>query len=131
MVDDIKNIVCPNKLNSLFFSDKNIVIIQNGIRKTVFDLSNGDYLIGNQSNRELTIIMRSIYLQYSKNLDDNITQQINNLNNMVIRYSVKCIMSNIKQYISYKKNVDQVPVPMNLPKNMSNRGEKSLNCFQY
>ena len=76
MNEDLKHMICPNTLNTLFFSDKNVIIIQNGIRKKVYDDSGGKHLIDNQSKRELTIIMRSIYLQYGKNLNCNITKQI-------------------------------------------------------
>ena len=75
--------------------------------------------------------MRSIYLQYGKNLKTDITDQIIDLNERVVNFSVKSIMTNIKQYVSYKKNINNLPTPMDLPMNMSNRGEKTLNSFQY
>ena len=31
----------------------------------------------------------------------------------------------------YKKNINSLPVPICHPQNMSNRGEKTLNSFQY
>ena len=130
-MEDIQHIIAPNTLNKLFFSGKNINIIQNAIRRNIYDISNKEYLIGNQSHRELSIIMRSIYLQYGKNLKTDITDQITDLNQRVINFSVKSIMTNIKQYVSYKKNIKNLPTPMDLPINMSNRGEKTLNSFQY
>ena len=126
MSNDIKHTIAKNELNELFLSPSNIKIIQNGIRKQIYIKSLSKYNIGNQSERELTIVMRSIYLQYSKNLPTNITYQITELNNRVINYCVPNILSNIKQYISYKNNINKLPIPMILPQNMSNAGSKSL-----
>ena len=131
MAEDLRHMICPNTLNRLYFSDKNTAIIQNAIRKNIYDQSYGKYLIDNQSKRELSIIMRSIYLQYSKNQNNNITKQIETLNTKVVMFSVKSIMTKVKQFISYKQNIDKLPIPMNHPTNMSNQGEKTLNSFQY
>ena len=116
--------VAMNPLNSAFFSKENQKIIQNAIRFNVFKTTK--IIIGKQSNTQLDIIMRSIYLQYSENLPYNITEQIIKLNNMVVTHSVPNIVSNIKQHIHYKKALDSNPVLMEHPKNMSSAGEKTL-----
>tara|TARA_A100001015_G_C14814028_1_gene641949 strand:- start:25 stop:381 length:357 start_codon:yes stop_codon:yes gene_type:complete len=71
-------------LSDTFFSHENINILQNGLRYGVYEKSNNQFIIGNQNNDELKIIMRSIFLQNSKNLLTNITEQIVNLNNKVL-----------------------------------------------
>ena len=128
-MDDIKNIVCKNSLNSLFFSDDNIKIIQNALRRRVY-MESG-HLISCQSKRELTIVMRSVYLMYSKNQKTNITQQIDTLNQIVVKECVPKVISNIKQYLNYKKNVHQVPLPLSLPKNMSKSGKNTYSLTQF
>ena len=70
-------------LSTAFFSAQNIKIIQNGIRAGVYQKSNQQYIIDNQNEDELKIIMRSIFLQNSKNLATNIPQQIATLNQIV------------------------------------------------
>ena len=130
-MNEIKKIVSENPLNKAFFSKDNIIILQNGIRKRVYDKSYSKYIIGNQSDRELLIIMRSVYLLYSKNKLTNIKQQIIELNNIVINESVPNILSNIKQYISYKKTINNIPIPLVHPRNMSNSGNKSLTSFNF
>ena len=67
-------------LSRAYFCDKNIQIIHNAIRATVYKNSNNNYLIGQQNEDTLKIIMRSIFLQYSRNDPNNITQQISKLN---------------------------------------------------
>ena len=49
------------ELSNAFFSGKNIQIIQNGIRAGVYNKSNQQYIVGEQSIDELQIIMRGIF----------------------------------------------------------------------
>jgi hypothetical protein len=82
-----------NQLNTLFFSAKNIAAIQHGIRYNVYTRSNKKYIIGNQSEQELKIVMRSVYLQNSKNLDFNIIDQTRELNAVVLAFCVDQVLS--------------------------------------
>ena len=66
----IKNIHSESKVSNLFFSEENIDILQNGIRFVVYKKTKE--IISKQSEPELQVIMRSIYLQYAKNLNTNI-----------------------------------------------------------
>ena len=123
--DNLKN-VTTNPLNSAFFSKENIIIIQNSIRHTIWLKSNRQFIIAPQSETEIEIIMRSIYLQYSKNLPTNIREQIRDLNNLVVREAAPNIMSNIKQYLNYKQDLTSGPQFMDHPKNVSSAGSKTL-----
>ena len=79
-----------------FFSNSNLQIIQNAIRHNIWLRSNKQFVIGNQSETQLEIVMRSIYLQYSKNQDNNIKEQILRLNELVLKHCIHNILSNIK-----------------------------------
>ena len=126
MSNELKCVIGKNTLNELFFSPENTQIIQNAIRKNVYIKTLGKHLISNQSRRELYIIMRSIYLQHGKNRKTDISGQIRELNKRVVDDSVPKIISGIKQYIGYKKNINTLPTPMMLPRNMSKAGSKGL-----
>jgi len=78
-------------LNQLFFSKKNIEIIQNMIRYNVYEKSEKKYVIDKQSDIELEIVMRSIYLQHSPNLPNKIKEQISYLNKLVTAWCVEQI----------------------------------------
>ena len=78
-------------LSISFFSSKNINMLQNGLRYGVYVKSNNQFIIGQQNIDELKIIMRSIFLQNSKNLPNNISDQINDLNNKVLEYAINQI----------------------------------------
>jgi hypothetical protein len=120
----LKSIQINSDLSNLFFSKQNIEILQNSIKYNVWIKSNKQHIISNQSVIELKIIMRSIYLQYSKNINKNIVEQVKDLNDIVINYSVPNILSNIEQHLGYTKTVSYLPVPLSHPKNLSIKGTK-------
>lgn len=102
-------------LSKTFFSSKNIDILQNGLRAGVYDMSDGKYIIERQNEDELKIIMRSIFLQYSRNNPDNIPQQIHTLNKLVLDYSVKQVYGEAVGYNYYKMDISSLNVPIAPP----------------
>jgi len=123
-VDIISNIVVPNALSRTFFSNDNVERIQNEIVNNVYNQSKK--LISRQSYQELQIIMKSIYLQYSRNLSNNIEEQVYTLNKYVIDECVSIIIPNV---IQYNKYITEITGPLPVPPrsiNVSNKGEKSL-----
>ena len=76
-------------LSITFLSQQNIQMLQNGIRAGVYKKSNGQYTIGQQDCDSLKIIMRSVYLQYAANQKNNISEQVAELNNIVLNYCVQ------------------------------------------
>ena len=56
-----------NALQAQYFSNKNINLIQNKIKRRVYKQSENNYVIANQDLKILKIVMKSIYLQYAKN----------------------------------------------------------------
>ena len=59
--------------------------------------------------------MRSVFLQSSTNLPNNIREQIEALNNIVIEYCVKQIYSEAQAYINYKHDVSNMYTPIDRP----------------
>lgn len=98
-----------------FFSSKNIQIIQNGIRANIYKKSNGEYIIGQQDCDTVKIIMRGVFLQHSMNMNCNYTEQISQLNEMVIDFSVNQILGEIESYVKYKRDVSTIAKPLPLP----------------
>jgi len=119
------------KLSDLYFSNDNINILQYGIRNKILNESNGEIYIGRQSDDELKIIMRSIYYQYSKNLDNDIIGQIRDLNEKVLEWSIPRIITNIKQYDRYISDITTMPVPLERAELTSEKGTKSLELTSF
>lgn len=122
----VKRIQQNSPLSNLFFSKRNLEILQAKIRRAVYDRTNGEHLIGNQSVTELEIVMRGIFLQYAR-YSGNCVEEVKALDKMVVEETVPKIISNIKQYMGYLHDVQQLPVPIPLPKNLSSSGTRVLN----
>ena len=115
-----------NLLNQLYLSPENIDNVQQRIRYEVYKASNHQHIIGRQSDRELVIIMRSIYFTYGKNLPTNIKGQIEELNNLVLLDVVPKILSAVEGDQRYLFDASSNPMPLALPMNMSSKGQKIL-----
>jgi hypothetical protein len=114
-------------LSDTFFTRKNVDVIQQAIQKEVYRISGPKkYVIDAQDVDEIKMIMRAMYLQYAKNSPFNIEGQVNELNQLVIKWSVPRIMSEIEQYNYYLNDISHLPVPLAQPMSMSSAGTKSL-----
>ena len=125
-VEALYGIQETSTLNQLFFSKKNMDIIQNMIRYTVYEKSEKKFVIDRQSDVELEIVMRSIYLQHSPNLPNKIKEQIQYLNKLVSDWCSEQIIPEVSQYFGYMKELEYMPVPIDLPLNLSSKGSRSL-----
>ena len=103
-------------LSDAFFSAENIRIIQNAIKASVYHMSKTSFVIGDQNEDTLKIIMRSTFLQYSSNKPHRITEQIVALNKLVVDYCAPQILSEAKAYTRYKHDVSTIATPMERPK---------------
>ena len=114
-----------NSLSDAFFSQQNIQIIQNGIRAGIYHRSNGQYVIGPQDCDSLKIVMRSVFLQYSANQPNNITQQIAQLNKIVLEYCIQQVYSEAQGYMKYINDASTLVVPISHPV-MANENDRQL-----
>ena len=123
----VEGVTERNQISDLFLSQKNIDFIQNKIIKKLKIKHN--YNISNQSNSELLIIMRSIYLNNCtnnyKNMND-VKKEIIKLNDLVVNYSVDNIFKNIRSQELYLKKINNDLEPINLPSNTNSKGDKQL-----
>ena len=116
-------------LSITFFSAKNIESIQNTLRSKIFNITNGQYKIDVQDNDQLKIIMRSVFLQYSSNNNDNIDRQIRQLNTTVLDYAVPQVHNELVSYIKYKRDISSPPSLMQLPQSLAIDKTMELNNF--
>ena len=122
----LKGILTMTPLTKLYFSPANVKAVQNAIRYNVWAKSSGKITIAEQDETDLVIVMRSMYLQYGKNLPTDITAQISELNGRVVESILPGILSNALQYKQYLVDKFSTPLPMNRPTCMNNAGTKQL-----
>ena len=102
-------------LSSAFFSVENIRILQNGIRAGVYERSNKQYMVGEQDCDALKVVMRSVFLQHSANQPSNITQQIVELNKIVLDYCIQQVYGEAQGYLKYMHDASTLVVPIAHP----------------
>jgi hypothetical protein len=112
-------------LSQAFFSEQNIQIIQNGIRAGIYQISNGQYVIGPQDCDSLKIIMRSVFLQNAANQPTNIPNQISELNKIVLNYCIQQVYSEAQGYIQYINDASTLVVPIAHPV-MASQNDRQL-----
>lgn len=122
----IKNIHSANPISDVYFSQKNMNILQDGIRYLVYKKSGNNLVIDKQSDNELLIIMRSIYLQYCAHKPFDVVGQVKDLNSKVLDYAVPVILTELNQYVNYTLDASRLPVPLEHSKNVSPKGTKVL-----
>jgi hypothetical protein len=114
-----------DSLSNAFFSEQNIQIIQNGIRAGIYKMSNGQYVIGPQDCDSLKIIMRSVFLQYAANQPTNISNQISELNKIVLNYCIQQVYSEAQGYMKYIDDASTLVVPIAHPV-MASQNDRQL-----
>lgn len=101
-----------NVLAQVFFSEGNIQIIQNAIRSGVFKMSSKKFNVPPQNIDQLKIIMRSTYLQYAKHSAINITEQVIELNQLVLDYCIPFVYNESVFYVKYLQDQNSLVLPL-------------------
>ena len=122
--DSVKHLHVASSLTESYFSRENVDLIQQELIKRIYNQTG--HVISRQSDMNLQIIMRSIYLQYGKNLPCQIKEQVIELDEEVIKECIRIILPNIQQTIGYRNDLQKLPTVMNRSINVSSKGTKTL-----
>jgi hypothetical protein len=131
-----KTMYGSNLFSSVFFSKDNVENLQNLIRFAVFKQTNE--IIDKQSENELLIIMRSIFLTYPNfppefkkgmsleqinYIKSEYQKEVNRLNEIIVNETVPDIVSQIKQYKDYLRDSSRVSY-IETPSDTSIKGQR-------
>jgi hypothetical protein len=122
----IKGVHVNNELANIYFSKQNIDLIQDSIRFLVNQKTCGKYIISRQSDSELKLIMRAFYLQEGRHRQYNVSDDVKDLNTLVLNFAVPRVIQEIGMYMHYKNDIDKLPMPLARSQNMSAKGSKQL-----
>ena len=112
--DFVKGIQEITPISKFFFSSENIQAIDDTIRFKIYQKTNKR--IDSQINNELFVIIRSIYLQYSKNISSNdIIAEVKYLNSIVVENTIHKIKNEIEGYSKYISDINTPNRVMNRP----------------
>lgn len=127
----IQGIHTSTPLSDLFFSQQNIVALQEGIRYMVAKRSDNEFIIGYQSEVELQVIMRAIYLNDAQHNPYDIVGQVKVLNTGVIDYCVPRILEEVRMFKYYKNDVSKLPMPLERGQFSSSKGTRVLESREF
>ncbi len=114
-----------NQLNTLYFSQFNLNVLQAKIRKEFREKTG--ISIDRQKEEDLLSIMRSIYINnavdpYAGPLD--LRRQVDSMNEQAAKLALGQISTGVSQYIGYLRDINGPIRTMPLPVNTSSYGEK-------
>jgi len=111
----------------VFFSEKNVKRVQKLIKDEIKIRTNGKIILDeDQDDNDLIVSMRAAYMMYGRFLKTKIVHQVKELNQRVIGNIVPDMLTEIKQYYGYLKDVNEPIKPIARPMNVSNAGRKTL-----
>ena len=112
-------------VNQAFFSEANIIHLQDEIRYRVWLKSDKKHIIDRQREDDLKTIMRAYYLQYSQNIPGRERQELEDLNERVLAYCVDDILDSINMYVYNRGLLANYPEQISRPINPHIVGTKS------
>jgi hypothetical protein len=113
-------------LSKVFFSTQNVARIQKQIIKTVLIVTDKQFLIEEQDEADLMVVLRSMFLQHARHYSDDIPGQIKELNDLVVDEVVPGIISEIKAYVGYLERVFEPLYFQDRPQNVGIHGLRTL-----
>ena len=114
-VRDEIDVLQNNPLRCAYLSEKNMQIIQNGIRAKVYEMSKNNFIISEQDPVTLKQVMVQIFNSNVRNHVDNSQQMIIELNTFTITVCAKQIYERTKNYLQYTDTQGKVMTPMAQP----------------
>lgn len=113
---------CPTPLNTLFFSEFNMNLLQRGIRQSFKDQTGVS--IDYQNPSDLYSIMRVVFINNSGDPNANVQEQVKYMNGIVIKTASGQIQTGVSQYMGYVHDIDTLAVPIDRPVNTTTYGKK-------
>lgn len=117
-------------LSEMFFGDENVKRLQKRIKREVYNRSNKKIkVLTDQDREDLIIPMRAVYFDNAKHLPTNIPHQVKILNELVINYIMPDLMTNVKQYFDYIRDINSPLKAHNVPLDVNHAGRKILPSY--
>lgn len=134
--DTLEHITKLSRVGQIFMSDMNANTLQDAIRYRVFVESGGEHVISRQAETELSLVMRSILLQFGRNDDSStadIIQQVRELNSRVLEFCVPRILREVDGWMQYRQDASHTYVPMKYGEAVSNKavGSRTLEARDF
>jgi len=118
VVNQLKLSECNvGELETTFFSKDNIDLINKQLILSVYYRTQKQFLICPQKESDLIIVMRYVFIEYSRNLPFDVKGQVRELNCIVVGEILPTVISNTDQKIGYLRDISTQPIGPPLPVN--------------
>ncbi len=122
----LTGIQVETSISRAFFSPRNVDLVQKKIITEVFRRTNGTYLIEKQDEKDVHVVMRSMYIQHARHVPNDIPAQILELNNLVVDDVVPGIISQANAHYGYLERAFVQRKIMDRPEYVSNAGLRTI-----
>lgn len=114
-------------VGEVFFSEQNIKRLQKLIKEEVYTQTQHQFILEeDQDAGDLLIAMRAVYEMNGKFIKSKIVHQVKELNKKLVSYIVPDMITEMKQYYGYIKDINEPLKPIDRPMNVSNAGRRTL-----
>lgn len=113
-------------VSELFFGANNIEVLQRRLRREIARLTG--YGIDRQSEQQLLIVMRYVYMQSSRHVGG--AGEVARLNELVLAEIVPQVGAGLAQYMGYLRDASTLPSPMDRGQATSIKGSKTVQMFR-
>lgn len=117
-----------NPLNTAFFSQGNLNYLQRRIQEIIKEKT--DMEIARQSDDQLLIVMRNIYMQKGALQVQDVKAEVARLNGRVLKAVIPIVGSGLAGYLVYLRDASQMPVPLARGEQTSVKGSKTASLFR-
>lgn len=118
----------PNPLNMAFFGTSNIDALQGRIVSVIKQKTG--MTIGRQSDDELLVVMRNVYMSAGALRSGNVSREVSRLNEQVLRIAVPNVGAGLAAYLGYVRDASRLPEPLPRGEQTSIKGEKTAALFR-
>lgn len=115
-----------SEVERMFFSHENMKRLQKMLKQEIYVKSNKQFVLeDDQSQDDLLIAARAVFIDESRNLPFKIIHQVKVLNRKVIDYIFPDVLTNVKQAYAYQQEINSPLKPIARPLNVSNAGRRT------
>lgn len=115
-----------SELSQAFFCESNIDYLQRRLQAEIRKRTG--YAIDRQSEEQLLIVMRYVYMQSSRNVGGR--AEVQRLNELVLREIVPQVGAGLAQYLGYLRDASTLPTPIPRGQATSLKGTKTTELFK-
>lgn len=114
-------------VGELFFGEDNVKRLQRKIKQDIYERTHHKVILDeDQDTGDLIIAMRAVYQMNGKFIKQNVIHQVKILNHKLVNYIVPDMITEIKQYYGYLKDINEPIKPIDRPMNVSSAGRRTL-----